>query len=189
MNRDVFIPILIAIGMTSAFTYFSSGLSLIVTFVPGVILALIFYFLTIFNKQPEPDKILPLYLLALGIQFIHFAEEYITGFNYKFPALFDSPEYPLNTFVAFNMLAYFMFILGAIMIYRKIKPPMIIPLFFVLYGIVGNAIAHVVFCIVAGGYFPGIYTASIYWIIGPIIMKRIWNETRTKNEYAQQQQI
>lgn len=55
---------------------------------------------------------------------------------------------------------------------------MIIPLFFVMYRIIGNAIAHLIFCIVEGGYFPGIYTSLIYWIIGPIIIKRLWNETR-----------
>jgi len=118
-------------------------------------------------------------LLALGIQFIHFTEEYIAGFNSKFPLLFDAPEYPIDNFVAFNMFAYFMFTLGAIMIFKKIKPPMIIPLFFVMYGIAGNAVAHVIFCIIVGGYFPGIYSALMYWIIGPIIIKRIWNETRS----------
>lgn len=178
MNRNAIIPILISLGMITAFSYFSSGLSLIVTFVPGVILALIFYFLTIFRKQPEPDNILPIYLFGLGVQFLHFAEEYVMGFNYKFPALFNSPEYPINIFVTFNMVAYFMFILGGIMIYKRIKPPMIIPIFFVMYGIIGNAIAHVIFCIAVKGYFPGIYTALIYWIIGPIIVSRIWNETR-----------
>ncbi len=186
MNKNIIIPILISTGMITAFSYFSSGLSLIVTFVPGVVLALIFYFLTIFKKQPEPDRVLPIYLLALGIQFLHFAEEYVTGFNYKFPALFNSPEYPINTFVVFNMFAYFMFILGAIMIYKKVKPPMIIPLFFVMYGIIGNAIAHVIFCLIVKGYFPGIYTALVYWVIGPIIIKKIWDETRTENKYSTQ---
>lgn len=189
MNKNIIIPILISTGMIVAFSYFSSGLSLIVTFVPGVILAVIFYFLTIYKKQPEPDKILPLYLFGLGIQLLHFSEEYITGFNHKFPALFNSPEYPLNTFVAFNMFAYFVFILGAIMIYKKIKPTMIIPLFFVMYGIIGNAIAHVIFCLIVEGYFPGIYTALVYWIVGPIIVKRIWDETKTENIYATQQGI
>jgi len=178
MNKNIVVPILIAIGMISVFSYFSSGLSLIVTFVPGVILALIFYFLTVYKRQPEPDRILPLYLLALGIQFLHFAEEYITGFNHKFPGLFNSPEYPINTFVAFNMFAYFLFALSAIMIYKKIKPPMMIPLFFIMYGIIGNAIAHLIFCIVVGGYFSGFYTSLIYWIIGPILIKRLWEETR-----------
>ncbi len=128
--------------------------------------------------MPDPKGILPLYLFALGIQFLHFAEEYIFGFNYKFPAIFNSPEYPLNTFVAFNMFAYFMFIMGAIMIYKQIKPPMIIPLFFVMYGIVGNAIVHAIFCFIENGYFPGMYTALIYWGIGPLILFRFWKATR-----------
>jgi len=168
--------------MISTFILGSSGISLIVTFVPGVIAALLFYFFTVFKKQPEPDNILPLYLLGLGIQFLHFAEEYMTGFNHKFPALFKSPEYPIDTFILFNMFAYFMFALGAIMIYKKITPPMIIPLFFVAYGIVGNAISHLIYCIVVGGYFPGVYTSIIYWIIGPMIIKRIWDETRRQRK-------
>jgi len=168
--------------MVSGFTYFSSGLSLIVTFVPGVLVALIFYFLTVYHKMPEPKKILPLYLLGLGVQFLHFAEEFVTGFNYKFPGLFNSPEYPLNTFVVFNMFSYFMFALGAIMIYKKIRPPMIIPLFFVAYGIVGNAIAHAIFCFVEGGYFPGIYTSLIYWLLGPALVWAIWKETRVASK-------
>lgn len=178
MNKNKIIPIVIATGMILVFSYFSSGLSLIVTFVPGVILALIFYFLTVYKKQPNHEKILPLYLFALGIQFLHFAEEYMTGFNEKFPALFNSPEYPINTFVAFNMFAYFMFIMGAIFIYKRIKPPMIIPIFFVMYGVIGNAIAHLIFCIVVGGYFPGFYTSILFWVLGPMLIKAFWKETR-----------
>ncbi len=163
--------------MIVTFILISNGPTLLVTFVPGVIVAYIFYFLTFYKKQPAPNKILPLYLFALGIQFLHFTEEYLTGFNHKFPALFDAPEYPIELFVSFNMFAYFLFILGAIFIYKKIKPLMMIPLFFIIYGIVGNAIAHVIFALVSEGYFPGLITALLYWVIGPIIIKTIWKET------------
>lgn len=164
--------------MICAFSYFSSGYTLIITFVPGVLAALLFYFLTFYKKQAEPQNILPLYLLALGVQFIHFAEEFVGGFNHKFPALFNSPEYPINLFVLFNMFAYCAFLMGGIMIYKKKTTMMIVPLFFVVYGTIGNAIAHVIFAIMVNGYFPGLYTALVYWIIGPVLIHRIWNETR-----------
>ena len=178
MKKEITVPTFMAIGMITVFILISSGPTLLVTFVPGVIVAYVFYFFTFYKNQPEPDKILPLYLLAMGVQFLHFTEEYLMGFNHKFPALFNAPEYPIQLFVSFNMFAYFIFTMGAIIIYKKLKPPMMIPLFFIVYGIVGNAIGHVVFAIVSGGYFPGLYTAFIYWIIGPVIIKRIWEGTR-----------
>ena len=41
--------------------------------------------------------------LAVGIQSVHFAEEAVTGFHERFPALFDLPSMPLAFFVAFNV--------------------------------------------------------------------------------------
>jgi len=178
MNKNAIIPVIIALTMITGFSYFSSGLTLIVTFVPGVILALFFYFLTFYKKFPKPKRIIPLYLLALGIQLLHFTEEFLMGFNHRFPALFSSPEYSIELFVAFNMFAYFLFLMGAIFIQKEIKPPIIIPLFFVVYGTIGNAIAHLIFSIISGGYFPGLYTSLLDWIIGPILIYRIWKETR-----------
>jgi hypothetical protein len=56
---------------------------------------------------------------------------------------------------------------------------MIIPLFFIIVGVLLNAIGHIMASIYVGGYFSGLYTALLYVVIGPIMMNRILNETRT----------
>ncbi len=76
------------------------------------------------------------------------------------------------------MIAYFMFILGGLAIYWKQKPLTLIALFFVSYGVVGNAIAHPVFAIVSKGYFSGLHTSFIYLLLGPLLLRRIWQLTR-----------
>lgn len=174
----ILIATLMALGMATVFWILSSGWSLRLTFIPGVLLAYVLFLLTITRKAPDPKKLLPLYLLAVAIQTLHFAEEYLTGFYDKFPELFEGAAYPVDTFVVFNMCAYFLFILGAVMIYRKMREPMMIPLFFIAYGVIGNAISHLVFAIVAGGYFPGLYTSFAYWILGPLLLRALWQGTR-----------
>ena len=58
------------------------------------------------------------------------------------------------------MVAYFIFILGGIVIFKRIKELMIIPVFFILLGVLLNAVAHILVSIYIGGYFPGLYTES-----------------------------
>ncbi len=122
---------------------------------------------------------MPLYLLVLGIQFIHFTEEYLTDFIIEVPKLLGREEYPVDYWLIFNMVAYFIFIIGGIILFKRIKELMIIPLFFVVVGVILNSIGHIIISIYVGGYFSGLYTALIYAIIGPLLMKRIFDETKT----------
>jgi len=179
MNRYTFIPLITGIIMIAIFIMVASTLTSVWAFIPGVIISYIFYLNTYNKKSPEPERILPLYLLALGIQFIHFTEEYLTDFTSEIPKLFDQEPYPMDYWIVFNMIAYFVFILGGIILFKRKKEFMIIPLFFILVGVVFNSIAHILLSIYAGGYFPGLYTAIIYAVLGPVLMKKIFDETRT----------
>lgn len=174
----IIIATLMALAMITVFWLFSSGWSLRLTFIPGVVLAYALLLLTVRRKAPDSTSLLPLYLLALAVQMLHFAEEYVTGFYSKFPELFGGAAYSVDTFVVFNMSAYFLFVLGAIMLYRKVREPMMIPLFFIAYGVIGNALSHLVFAIIAGGYFPGLYTSLIYWVLAPLLVRALWRGTR-----------
>ena len=179
-QSKLLVPILMAAGMIAVFVAISSGMTLLVTFVPGVVVALVFYFLTCYQRQPPPDRILPLYLVGLAIQMLHFAEELLNDFGVRFPALLGADPYPTDLFVLFNMVAYAGFLGGAIIIFNRKQSLMMIPLFFIIYGMMGNAIAHTTFSIVTGGYFPGLYTSLLYWLAGPVIVRQIWKETRIK---------
>lgn len=175
---NLLLPTLMAIGMIGAFSYFSSGLSLIVTFVPGVVLAYGLYLRTCYRVNPVAEQLVPVYFLSLGVQMLHFAEEHYTHFDVAFPRLFGSAAYPHNLFVTFNMGAYLLFIIGGLAIYRGVKPLMFIALFFIACGIVGNAIGHLCFSIAVGGYFPGLWTSLLYWPLGVYTLRQLWRSTR-----------
>jgi hypothetical protein len=173
INPNALLPCIIAAIMVTLFSWLSEGLSLIVTFVPAVPVALWLYFKTCYKHPPEPSSILILYLLGIGFQLLHFAEEHAFDFEKQFGVLFGGEPYDHDLFVSFNMGAYFMFILGAIGFYRGIKPLMFFALFFIVYGMVGNAIGHIYFCLAVGGYFPGIYTCFFNLILGATIIRRL----------------
>jgi hypothetical protein len=179
MNRYIVIPLVIVIILISIFLVVSSTLTSVIVFIPGIILTYIVYLNTFYKKTPTPERILPLYLLLLGIQFLHFTEEYLTDFIIEVPQLLGQEAYPLDYWLVFNMVAYFIFIIGGIIVFKQIKELMIIPLFFILVGVLLNSIGHILISIYIGEYFSGLYTALIYIIIGPILMKRVLDETNT----------
>jgi len=181
-TRDAVLPGVMTLLLVAVFSYLSPGLSLIVTFVPAIILAYVCYLLTSFQQMPEPSRVLPVYLIAFGVQFLHFAEEFTTEFYTRWPVeVFNAAPFELTTFVQINMVSYAAFALGAVAIYRGIRGPMLIVWFFTLMGVIGNGILHPIYPILATGefgYFPGLYTSTIYLILGPILCYRLW-EVRT----------
>jgi hypothetical protein len=178
MNKYIVMPLVIVIVSIAIFIFVSLTLSSVIVFIPGIILTYIVYLITFYKNTPNPQRILPLYLLLLGIQFLHFTEEYLTDFIVEVPKLLGQEAYPLDYWLVFNMMAYFVFIIGGIILFKQIKELMIIPLFFILVGVLLNSIGHILISIYVGEYFSGLYTALIYIIIGPVLMKRVLDETR-----------
>ena len=168
--------------MTALLYFVSKTISAVLLFIPAVILTYLFYIFTAYKNTPEPNEILPIYLFAVGIQMLHFAEEYIMGFCVAMPELVGQSAYPLGYWVVFNMVAYFIFLLGGIVLFKRIKRLMIIPLFFILTGVVLNGIAHVLISIYLGSYFPGLYTAILYLLIAPMIIGKIRAAAKIDNE-------
>lgn len=123
---------------------------------------------------PAPHNLLPLYLFALAIQMLHFAEEYVMGFNEALPALFGSDPYPLTYWVVFNMVVYAFFIAGAIIIFMEWGAFYLVPIFFVLMAVIANAVGHIALSIYSGGYFPGLYTAMAYVLVGPLLLRKLF---------------
>jgi len=178
LNKHILIPLVIASIAIAIFWIVSSTLTSVIVFIPGVIVTYLLYLNTFYKKTPNPERILPLYLFALGIQFIHFTEEYLTDFTIEVPKLLGQEAYPMNYWIVFNMLAYSVFIIGGIILFKRIKEFMIIPLFFILVGVLLNSIGHILIAIYVSGYFSGLYTALIYIVIGPILIKRVIDETK-----------
>lgn len=182
LNRHIIIPLGIAgIGIV-IFWMVSLTLNIVIAFIPGLVLTYILYLNTFYKKVSESEKILPLYLLALGIQFLHFTEEYLTGFTEVVPELLGQQPYPVDYWLVFNMIAYTVFIAGGIILFKHIRPLMIIPLFFILVGVVLNSAAHIFLALYVGGYFSGLYTALAYVVIGPVLLKRVFAITKADQE-------
>ena len=144
------------------------------SFAPAMILAFVCYVRTSYREMPEVDRVLPLYLVALAIQFLHFAEEYIYGFQSRVTEIMAGmPPFNADVFLAFNMIAYCLFLLAGLGMYKGMKFPMIIVWFYVIAGVVGNSIWHLLLTLRVGGYFPGLYTSLAGWILGPLLLKRL----------------
>ncbi|MFT4061620.1 MAG: hypothetical protein QM642_04600 [Edaphocola sp.] len=172
-KKDFVIGSFISLVLLSVWTYGSSGMSLIATFVPGIIFAWALFAILYFKQIELPDYnvFLPLYFLTLGWQFIHFTEEFMTNFKEIFPTAYGGQPYSNNRFVAFNMFSYFVFIVSPVLVYFKGLKFLLVPvLFFIVYGAMGNAIAHTWWSIYFKQYFPGLYTAFPYWLLGPILL-------------------
>lgn len=60
-----------------------------------------------------------------------------------FPLIYGGNPYSANAFVAFNLGSYFVFSVTPILLYFKGLKFFLMPiLFFIVYGALGNAIAH-----------------------------------------------
>jgi hypothetical protein len=172
---DAVVTGVVALGAMAVFSKISPGRALKLTFVPAMGIAYGCHLLTTNRATPDPERVLPLYLLALATQFLHLTEEFSTEFYRRWPEeIFDAPAMSPKTHVAINMVSYAAFTLGAVGLYRRIKAAMVIVWFFTLMGVVGNAIQHPLYAAKVRGYFPGLYTSVVYWLFGPALVRRLW---------------
>jgi hypothetical protein len=174
-RKDLFIGTGFALLMLLVFIKISSGLSLIVTFVPGLAFTYALYACIYAKRIPIPAEgmLAPLYFITLAIQFLHFMEEFSTGFQAQFPQLYSGGAYTNELFVSINMVSYFIFTLSAVLVFYKQIHFLLFPmLFFIVYGAMGNAIAHTFWSTDLHSYFPGLFTAQIYWILGPLALSK-----------------
>lgn len=147
-----------------------------------LILSYIFYLLTCYKQMPEPNRILPVYLLAVGMELLHFAEEFSTGFYIRIAEeIYHTQPNTANEMVIGQMILFFLTIVGAIAIHKKWKIPMFIVWFVVIMQMFVNAVQHPIFSIVVKGYFPGLITSQVNWILGFILFKRLWEVRKYDN--------
>lgn len=169
---DLFVPAVIAVGGMVIFFLIHPAQKF--SFVPAMVVAFVCYLRTSYREMPRVERVLPIYLLALAVQCLHFTEEYIYGFHLRLGEVVRGmPPFEPNLFVAFNMIAYCLFLLGGLGMYKGMKFSMILVWFFAIAGVAGNALWHVLLALGARGYFPGLYTSLAYWILGPILLKRL----------------
>ncbi len=173
-TADRVLPGLLAAAAIATFIRLSHGLSLIVTFVPTMVLSYVMHQRTTARRLPSPDRVVPLYLVALAIQFLHFSEEFVTGFYERWPVeMFKAKPYSLRTWILINTISYAVFTAAVVGLYRGIRTALLPVWFFTIMGVIGNAIQHPLYCLKVRGYFPGFWTSLAYWVLGPLLYRRL----------------
>jgi hypothetical protein len=129
----------------------------------------------------DAAAVLPVYLLAIAVQCLHFTEEYVTGFQHQFPSLFGN-DWSNARFVTFNMLWLAAFFLAGLGVYRRVPLAYLVVLFLALIGGVGNGISHLVLSATYRRYFPGLITAPFCLLAGITLLTRLFAGTRSTSE-------
>lgn len=148
----------------------------------GLVISYLFWIGT--RWKNDPAVVLPLYLLAVVVQCVHFTEEYLTGFQRQFPKLMMGYEWSDARFVAFNMAWLAVFVLAALGVYRRWSLAYLVVIFLALIGGVGNGASHLLLSARQDRYFPGLITAPFCLLAGIAVLTRLFGKTqvpRTNN--------
>lgn len=110
--------------------------------------------------------------ITTAIQAVHFAEEWITGFQIRFPALLGLDPMPLSFFVPFNLAWIAIWIVSVPFLRRGSRAAFFAAWFIAIAGML-NGVAHPMMAIVSGSYFPGLITALFIGVAGVILWQRL----------------
>src|SRR5713226_3450106 len=124
----------------------------------------------------DPAAVLPMCLIAIAVQCLHFTEEFLTGFQRQLPKLIGD-EWSDARFVAFNMAWLAVFVLAALGVYRRVPLAYLVVLFLALGGGVGNGAGHLLLSATQGKYFPGLATAPLCLLAGIGLLIKLFGGT------------
>jgi Protein of unknown function with HXXEE motif len=145
----------------------------------GLVIAYLLWLAT--RWKNDPAAILPLYLLAIAVQCLHFTEEFLTGFQRQFPML-TGYEWSDAQFVTFNMAWLAVFVLAGLGVYRRMQLAYLVVLFLALAGGVGNGAGHLLLSVTQRRYFPGAATAPLCLLVGTALLTRLFGEAKARRE-------
>ncbi|MGH9711745.1 MAG: HXXEE domain-containing protein [Candidatus Acidiferrales bacterium] len=129
----------------------------------------------------DPENVLPMYLLAIAVQCLHFTEEFAAGFQREFPKLAGN-EWSDAQFVAFNLGWIAVFVLAGIGVYRRVPLAWLVVLFLAVGGGVANGAGHLLLSAMQGKYFPGAATAPLCLLVGITLLVKLFGGTRGRQE-------
>lgn len=122
--------------------------------------------------KQDAAAVLPVYLLGICVQCLHFCDEYVTGFQREFPGLLGY-QWSDERFVTFNLIWLSMFVLAALGVLWRVSLAYVVVLFFAILGGIGNGIGHLGLCVIRGRYFPGAFTAPATLAVGVVLLGRL----------------
>ena len=155
----------------------------------AAIVAYIAWILTTYKNPVESPRVVHLYLLAITLQTIHLGEEYLGEFGPRITDLFSSDIYwsQPKFLVPFVFVGVPLWVSAALAMSYKIPIISALGNYLAWYYALGagliNAIAHFIFPILAGGYFPGLYTAPLHLVMSLILIRALLVENRVVMEH------
>ena len=159
----------------------------------AAVVAYVGWLLTSFRNPIESQQVVYIYLLAVSIQVIHLGEEYLFGFAPRFSSLFDTNIiWNESSFLSVFVFGFVpLWILAALAMLSRIPILRDFGNYFAWFYALGagliNAIAHFVFPILVGGYYPGLYTAPLHLAMSIFVIYVLLKETkRVRNVQSEQ---
>jgi hypothetical protein len=113
-----------------------------------------------------------LYLAAIAVQVLHLLEEYLGGFQRAFPGFFGY-ELTDRQFLAFNLAALAVFVLGAVGLVLELRLAFLLVWIVALVAGLLNGAAHLAITLGRLAYFPGTITAPLALVLGALLVREL----------------
>jgi hypothetical protein len=152
----------------------------ILTGTAGLDIAAIVAMLLTVRRAPgvRPPNFRVLGWTTLGIQSLHFVEEWLTGFGARFPLLLGLNPWPEAFFVSFNLIWLVVWVVALLTVGRFRGA--LFPLWFLAIAAIANGLAHPLAALGTRGYFPGLVTAPLLGVTGVLLFARLFAYTDDK---------
>lgn len=120
----------------------------------------------------ELNRVRQIVAMAVFLQCVHFAEEWSTGFQTRFPEMLGLVPWSNAFFVSFNVT--WIAIWCICIAFLRNRPRILwFPVWFLAIASVANGIVHPVLSVVSGGYFPGLWTSPLVGIAGVVLLRAL----------------
>lgn len=127
------------------------------------------------------QKLKNIFLLLIPIFIAHGLEEYFTDFYHIDPsiqAVFVRLGFSLaNTFLVFQITLWLLLILGFVLLRKSILTKTIS---LIMAGLLVFELWHIYKAIMVGGYYPGLYTALLFPIVGYFYWRELIKNNKQK---------
>ncbi len=143
---------------------------------------LVALFLTLTRREGEPDRaarrrLAGVAAAAIGVQVVHFLEEWATGLYERFPELLGLVPWSVSLWVPFNLAWIAIWCLSLVGLLAGWRAALF-PIWFLAVACAVNGVAHPLLALAAAGYFPGLWSSPLTLVIGVVLLGRLASFTR-----------
>ena len=113
----------------------------------------------------ERRRLMGWFAVAIAVQCVHFAEEWLADFHLRYPALLGLRPWSIELWAGFNLTWIAVWCLSLLGL-RAGWRPALFPVWFLALACLVNCAAHPLLAVAAGGYFPGLWSSPFCGLVG-----------------------